>query len=142
MLSFGDAAGSKNHLTFDQTQPAGSPNGVCAYITARDGGGVQSDNPLYYRDINVITNIGGCGSTPQMGYWCPKIAGEEDSQGLGITNVVAVNDTHGCIWTRPTVSGSDFSSSGAGLAVVQLTSKDPKCTRPFGSKSRTRSTPS
>lgn len=54
MLSFGDGVGTKNHNTFDQTQPAGSQNGACAYITARDGGGVQSDNPLYYRDITVI----------------------------------------------------------------------------------------
>lgn len=69
-----------------------------------------------------------------MGYWCPKLPSEDSSQGLGITNVVEVNSTHGVIYTRPTVSGSDFSSAGAGLAVVQLRSNGnpPQCTRPFG----------
>lgn len=77
-----------------------------------------------------------------MGYWCPKLAGEEDAQGLGITNVMEINSTTGVIWTRPTKSGSDFSSAGAGLAMVQLQNNaDPKCTRPFGKSTWTTNEP-
>ena len=75
-----------------------------------------------------------CGSVPQMGYFCPLLPQEQSGQGLGITNVMQVNSTYGCIWTRPTISPSNGTSNGAGLALVSLdASGNPTCTRPFGS---------
>lgn len=123
--TFGDGVGCKNAATGDTCGEG------CAYITGRDGGAVQGDDPLKYNDLKVRTDI--CGGVPQMGPFCPILPGEADSSGLGITNVVPVNASYGLLLTRPTFSDS-LESPGAGLAVVDVTSGTPVCTRPFGSK--------
>lgn len=67
-----------------------------------------------------------------MGHFCPEIDGEDDDAGLGLTNVVQVNATHGLLHTRPTTPSNGYLSPGAGLAVVDISSGTPVCTRPFG----------
>lgn len=122
--TFGDGVGCTN--------AANATGCNCAYITGRDGGAVQGNDPLRYKDIVTRTDL--CGGIPQMAPFCPILAGENASSGLGITNVVAVNDTYGLILTRPTNSSDNYKTPGAGLAVVDITSGTPECTRPFGSR--------
>ena len=124
ILTFGDGVGCTDAQTED--------NCNCALLTARDGAAVQDDNPLSYSDINIRNDL--CSNVPQMAAFCPILDGEDGSSGLGLTNIIAVNETHGVLLTRPTNSSDNQMSPGAGLAVVDVSSGTPVCTRPFGSK--------
>ena len=125
--TFGDGVGCFNAATEDTCGDG------CAWLTGRDGGALQGEDPLSFHDLNVTTDY--CGGVPQMAPFCPVLydLGETNSSGLGITNVVPVNSTHGLLLTRPTYSDS-LESPGAGLAAVHVTSGVPVCTRPFGSE--------
>ena len=122
ITTFGDGVGCTN-----ATQ---QENCGCAFITGRDGAGVLDDDPLSYHDVNVRTDL--CSGTPQMAAFCPKLGDEDDTAGLGLTNIAAVNATHGILVTRPTFNGGNGSTPGAGIAVVDISSGTPVCTRPFG----------
>ncbi|KAK4500772.1 hypothetical protein PRZ48_008962 [Zasmidium cellare] len=131
ILSFGDQLGTLKRDNYDPN----TGNGACQTLTGRDGGGIQSDDPLAYADINTTTIFGNCQNVPQAGYWCPLVKGDQDNEGLGITNVVDINGTHGAIWTLPTLQPgcSTPCPAGAGLAVVSFDGQGiPRCSRPFG----------
>ena len=91
---------------------------------------MQGQNPLRFTDLNVRYDL--CGGVPQIGPLCPILRGETAASGLGITNVVEVNSSHGLLFTRPTYSTS-LDTPGAGFAVIDVSSGKPVCTRPFGS---------
>ncbi|KAJ7691016.1 hypothetical protein B0H17DRAFT_1201362 [Mycena rosella] len=122
ILTFGDGVGTTNAKT--------RTDSGCAFITARDGAGLPGSDPLSYADVNLRKDL--CGGVPQMARFCPELSGETDSSGLGITNIVGLNDTYGALWTLPQQCGSSCVSQGAGLAVVTMKAGTPVCTRPFG----------
>ncbi len=89
--TFGDGVGTTNAQTRENVN--------CALITGRDGAATQSDDPLSYHDINVRDDL--CGGVPQMAPFCPMLDGEDGSSGLGITNIVPVDDQTGAATLVP-----------------------------------------
>jgi len=128
--TFGDGVGCKNASTRNTC------GDYCAWLTARNGASIQNpSNPLIFQDLNIRQDL--CNGIPQMGPFCPILweEGEKDSSGLGMTNAIEVNRTHGILLTRPTFHDC-LESPGAGLAVVEIKRGKPVCSRPWGSMSR------
>ena len=94
-LGYASEIGGIHILTFGDgvscTDAETGENCNCALITARDGAGIPGDDLLSYTDIDVRDDL--CDRTPQMAAFCPILTGEDGSSGLGLTNIIAVNNT-------------------------------------------------